>query len=179
MLQISNTFIVAEVFFNEPTKKHYLIEISKKAKLAHTSVKRLLKELVKENIIKEDIEIKGKRKFPVYSSNINLNEYKRYKTIYNLIHIEKSGVIDFLRSKLMPNSIILFGSYSRGEDIETSDIDIFIQTKDEKINLGVYEKKLKRKIQLHFRDNFNSYPKELKNNILNGKVLYGYIEVFK
>ena len=79
----------------------------------------------------------------------------------------------------MPKVIILFGSYCRGEDIEESDIDIFIESKKQEINLDRFERALKRKIEIHFNDNFNNYPKELKNNILNGCVLYGYLEAFE
>ena len=42
-----------------------------------------------------------------------------------------------------------------------------------------YEKLIGRKIQLHFKEDFNKYAKELKNNIINGIVLVGYLEVFK
>ena len=42
MLQKCSILQVAGVFFNEPTKDHYLIEISQKANLAHTAVKKNL-----------------------------------------------------------------------------------------------------------------------------------------
>ena len=79
----------------------------------------------------------------------------------------------------MPNDMILFGSYARGEDLENSDIDIFLECKKEEINLSNFENHLNRKIQLHFKDNFKNYPKELKNNIVNGIVLDGYLEAFE
>ena len=37
--------------------------------------------------------------------------------------------------KLAPKSIVLFGSYQKGEDIENSDIDIFVECKKEKLNI--------------------------------------------
>jgi len=179
MLQISSTYNIAEVFFNEPTKPHYLIEISKKVGLAHTSTKNYLITLKKEGVINEDIEKKGKRFFPSYTAEINNSAYKNYKKISNLIKINNSGLIDDLRDKLMPKSIILFGSYSKGEDIETSDIDIFVEAKKQEIDISKYEKEFKRKIELHFNESFNNYPKELRNNIINGIILYGYLEACK
>lgn len=179
MLQNSSIIKIAEIFFNEPTKSHYLIEISKKSKLAHTSTKSYLITLKKENIIKETIEKKGKRNFPIYTANLANAEYKLYKKIYNLNKVLNLGLVDFLRDKFMPKTIILFGSYSRGEDIENSDVDIFVEAKKQDINLQQFENKLKRKIELHFNENFNNYAKELKNNIANGNILYGYLEVFK
>ena len=179
MLQNCSIMNVAEIFFVEPTTKHYLIEISKKSKLAHTSVKKYLDTLKKDEIILQQNEKKGKRNFPSFVANINSQEYKAYKKMFNILSLHDSGLINFIRDKLTPRAIVVFGSYSLGEDIETSDIDIFIETKDHNINLEIFEKKLKRKIELHFNEKFNNYPVELKNNILNGNVLYGYLEVFK
>ena len=99
--------------------------------------------------------------------------------IYNLSSLLESGLIKFIEEKFMPKSIILFGSYRRGEDIENSDIDIFVECKEKKLNLDKFERKLNRNIQLHFKENFNLYPKELKNNIMNGIVVGGFLEGYK
>lgn len=179
MLQECSIFKVLNVFWDEPTKPHYLIEISKKSKLAHTSVKNYILTLRKLDIIKENIEKKGKRKYPIYLANLENEIYKFYKKITNLDKINNSGLIYYLKDNLMPKNIVLFGSYSKGEDIESSDIDIFVECKKEEIDLSKFEKQINRKIQLHFKENFNDYPKELKNNIINGIVLSGYLEAFK
>ena len=39
MLQKNSIYKTLEIFFLEPTKEHYLIEISRKANIAHTSIK--------------------------------------------------------------------------------------------------------------------------------------------
>jgi predicted nucleotidyltransferase len=179
MLQKSNTLRILEPFFQEPTKRQYLLEISRKIKLAHTSVKKNLIQLVKEGLITEIIEKKGKRKFPIYLANINNPGFREKKKQYNLQKITESGLIEHIEEKLTPKSIVLFGSYQRGEDSEDSDIDLFIECKEEKIDLELYEKKLKRKIQLHFNEKFISYPAELKNNIINGTILKGFLEAYK
>ena len=178
MLQKCSILKVAGVFFREPTRDHYLIEISKKANLSHTSTKTHLQNLKKLSIIKESIEKKGSRKFPIFKADINNKNYREYKKIYNLLELQKSNITDFLKDKLMPKSIILFGSYQRAEDIEDSDVDIFVECKEEELDLSKYIKKLDRNIQLHFKENFTRYPVELKNNIVNGIVLEGYLEAF-
>lgn len=178
MLYNCSTLKVASIFFKEPTKEHYLIEISRNINLAHTSVINHLKKLKQLNIITENVEKRGTRKFPMFKANINSKEFKFNKKIYNLILINDSRLIDFLKEEFMPNTIILFGSFSKGEDTEDSDIDIFLECQEKNINLNKFEKKLNRKIQLHFKENFNKYPKELKNNILNGETLYGFLEGF-
>lgn len=59
MLQNYSILKIARVFFNEPTKEHYLKEISLKSKLAHTSVKICLLKLIKQN------KKYGKRIYPI------------------------------------------------------------------------------------------------------------------
>jgi len=179
MLQKSSMFQTAEVFFKYPTTELELIEISRKIKLAHTSVKKNLKELITLSIINQKILKKGKRNYPIYKANLESKDYKKYKKISNYAQILESGLIQFIEQKLAPKSIILFGSFSRGEDIEDSDIDLFIECKEHKLNFNKFETELNRNIQLHFKDSFSKYPKELKNNIANGIVLSGFLEVFK
>ncbi|MBI2125664.1 nucleotidyltransferase domain-containing protein [Candidatus Woesearchaeota archaeon] len=176
MLQKCSIFNVAGVFFREPTQDHYLLEISKKADLSHTSTKICLQTLIKLSIIKESIEKKGSRKFPIFRANLNSKIYKHYKKIYNLLELQNSGLIEFLKDSLMPKCIVLFGSYQRGEDVEDSDIDLFLECKEEKVDLSKFAKMLNRNIQLHFKEHFKRYPDELKNNIINGMVVEGYLE---
>jgi len=169
----------AEVFFTSPSKKHYLMDISRSIGLAHTSVKKNLDELVKMEMIKEYAEKKGGRSFPLYMANTEGRLFKRCKIIHNLSFLMESGVIDFIEEKLMPRCIVLFGSYQKGEDTEDSDIDIFVECPEEKLDLRGFEEKLNRKIELHFNERFASYPKELKNNIINGVVLMGFLEGYE
>lgn len=56
------------------------------------------------------------------------------KRLFNLSEIYKSGIIDFLIKEYSPNSISLIGNYSRGEDIEKSDVDIVVIS-DKKMQL--------------------------------------------
>src|SRR3989344_489783 len=174
MLQKSSILQTAEFFFASPTGAHYLMDISRKTMLAHTSTKKNLKRLVRLGIIAENREKKGKRIFPVYQANLHNKLFKRYKRIYNLSSVLESGLIDFLEEKAMPRTIVLFGSYSTGEDTETSDIDLFIECPKEELSLKIFEKMLGRRIELHFKEKFALYQKELKNNIINGIVLNGF-----
>ena len=179
MLQKSSMLRIAEFFFVNPTKKNYLMNISRSVGLAHTSIKKNLDKLARLGLIIESIEKKGGRKFPLYKANTNNRLFKEYKIVYNLSSLLESGVISFIEEKLMPKSVIVFGSYRRGDDIEKSDIDIFVECKEEEINLNKFEKKLGKKIQLHFKENFTLYSKELKNNIINGIVVSGFLEGYK
>ena len=91
--------------------------------------------------------------------------------------IKESGLLDYLDKECVPEVIILFGSASRGEDIKGSDIDLYLQCMEKKLDLNKFEKKLKRKINLFFGKNFDRLSEELKKNIINGGKIKGYLNV--
>jgi len=173
MLRNYNTYRVLKLFFDRPTHNFQLREISRDLKLGLPSVKNHLEKLKKLGFIKK--EKKG-----VYKSYVSTRNdlFKLYKKTDILIRLYKSGLVDFLADTISPDSIVLFGSASRGEDIETSDIDLLVVANERQVNLKVFEKKLKRKIALHFEPRVEKIPKELLNNIINGIVIYGYLKVF-
>ena len=92
-----------------------------------------------------------------------------------MYELEESGLIEFLWQELCPEAIILYGSYAKGESINSSDIDLFIIGKEKKIKISEYEKKLGKEVHLMFND-AKKIPKELKNNLINGIVLRGYFK---
>ena len=83
--------------------------------------------------------------------------------VYNISSLLESNLIKYIQEKLMPKSIVLFGSYSRGEDLEESDIDLFVECKKENIDVSGFERKLKRRIQMHFNSDFSGYPSDRKS----------------
>jgi predicted nucleotidyltransferase len=168
-----------ENFFKAPTRWHYLMDISRSIGIAHTSVAKNIGILLRQGLILKSIEKRGSRKFPLYKANAESSGFRKQKILYNLSAIIDSGLIEHIEEKLSPRCIVLFGSYRRGEDTEESDIDLFVECKQEEIDLSPMEKKLDRKIQLHFNENFPTYPKELRNNVINGIVLSGFLECYK
>lgn len=176
MLQNCSTWVVARVFFDEPTEEHYLREISKKSGLAHTSVKNHLKKLKEYGIVEEKELERGERTYPVYK-RIENDTYKLCKRLDLQYRLEESGLIDYLVDEVSPDCIVLFGSAARGEDVERSDIDLYVQGSDSEMNLSSYEQSFNRDVQLHFKEYVGEYPEELSNNIANGIVVYGYMDV--
>jgi predicted nucleotidyltransferase len=179
MLQKDNRNKVLSVFFEDPLPEgigFQLREISRNVKIAPPSVKNYLLELEKENlIIKSKHRIYG---YPVYLASRDNENFKFLKRIDNITKIKESNLLEHIYEKCMPNVIILFGSCANGEDLKNSDIDLFIQAKEEKLDLSKYEKVLNKRINLFFNNDFNKLSKELKNNILNGIILKGYLKVF-
>lgn len=174
MLQNYNTYKILQLFFDSPTKLFQLREISRLVELGLPSVINHVKKLEKDGFVK-------KEKRWVYESYIanKVDKFKLYKRNDVLLRLYESGLIGYIDEQLSPNVIVLFGSASRGEDIESSDIDLFILAKEKEINFKKYENKIKRKINPFFEEKISDIPKELLNNIVNGIVLKGYLEVFK
>jgi len=167
----SSIWQVFKIFVNSPTKIHYIKEISRQINLAPTSIKQHLLKLESKNVITK----KQGERFKGFISNRNSQDFLFYKEIYNLINLRESGVIDYLSKLLYPEAIILYGSYSKGEDIETSDIDIFILSRtDKKIELERYEKVLKRNIHILIEPTLKNLNKNLSQEINNGIIIYGY-----
>jgi len=170
---------VLGVFFKEPLDQHYFREIVRKSNVSPNLVQKQIKELLKNKLILKKSE-KANIKF--YSANRTLTKFIALKKIHNLSLLFNSKLIDFLIDKLSPNSIILFGSFNSGTDVELSDIDIFVSVeKSSEIlskDLKKYETFLSRKIDLHIVIDFKKLSNELKNNIVNGTILYGYLKVF-
>lgn len=179
MLQKDNRYKILRIFFDDPSPKgigFQLREISRKVAVAPPSVKKYLNELEKERLV---IKIKHRiHSYPVYYANRDNEEFKFLKRIDIVIKIKESGLIDCLSENCMPDVIILFGSASKGEDLKESDIDLFVLSDKEKIDLSQFEKKLNRKINISFSSNFNKLSKEFRNNIINGIILKGYLKVF-
>jgi predicted nucleotidyltransferase len=168
-------FRILEYFFINPTKKLRIRQIARDTNSPLPSTIRYVKDLVKEEILrKEDIA-----KIVLYSANRSNKNYLLQKKLYNIESLYHSKIIDYLK-EYNAQIIILFGSYSKGEDIEESDIDIYIECKNLPEDLTGFEKKLHRRIQLFKYKNILSIEnKQLANNIINGLILEGYAEVFK
>lgn len=168
---------IKEYFFLNPTIKIRVRQIERNVNVPLPSVIKYVKELEKERIIKR-YEI---AKVVIYSADRTSTQFIIEKKLFNIKKIFSSKLRDFLIEKFSNPTIIIFGSYSKGEDIENSDIDIYIESNSKnKINFDKYEKELQRKIHIFIYENIKKVEnKDLANNILNGFIINGFVEVFK
>ena len=166
---------IKEYFFLNPTIKLRVRQIERIVKVPLPSVIRYTKELEKESILTSS-EIANIR---VFLANRASKQFLLEKRLFNIKNI--STLADFLIEELSNPNIVIFGSYSKGEDLENSDIDIYIETASKKkLNLEKFEKLLQRKIHVFVYKNINTIEnKKLTNNILNGIIINGFVEVFK
>lgn len=166
-----------QVFFDSPLAEGgwRLREISRKVRLAPPSVKSYLQELRKGMLITQKKDRNGN---PHYYARRDEDLFKFYRRLDIIQRIKCTGLLQGLQERCLPTAIILFGSAARGEDTESGDVDIYVGSKKVEINLKKFEKELRRKVNLLFEEDFHKLSKELKNNILNGIILSGYVKVF-
>lgn len=173
---------IAEILFRYPEKEFSLSDLAKEASVAKANIGDILDEFQRVELI----TIEKLSKIWRIRANQTHWLYVRSKIIYNLNFVYKSGLVEFLVDTFKnPKAVILFGSFRKGEDLSSSDIDIAIESDDTKKyqtigmrELAEFEHFIGRKIQLHVF-NRKSIDINVFNNIANGIVLWGFLEVKK
>ncbi len=170
---------ILKIFLENPTREFHLRELARISGVSTTAVSAETERLVDKNLI-------SRRKdglYTVFKANSDDREFKDRKKFYTFLSLQKSGLLAYLEDVYRYPAIVLFGSCSRGEDAEGSDIDLFILTAEKKqANLSAFEKKLGRKVNLLVitekdLEAAKKKNKELVNNIINGMVISGYLKV--
>ncbi len=164
-------FKIANTLFGKPQTTFHLRGLAKETGLSTTAVSHALERL-KQAVVIEKTAITTNVK-----ANLESETYRHYKRIFNLSALQDSGFLAILQ-RCNPKTIVLFGSYAKGEDVETSDIDLLVITNSKGIpglNLNEYERKLQRVINLTFLPSLEKSSSEFKNAVANGIVLQGYL----
>jgi len=163
---------ILRFLFIKSGKLFNLRRIALSLRVSLTAVSKALKDLEKENLITVTKDPDSKQ----LSITLDRENEKVIflKRLENLRLLYESGFIDYLYDAFPGSTIILFGSYSFGEDIYDSDIDLAIIGKKEKeLDSTKFEKILEREIILNFYDDFENIHKNLRLNIANGITLKG------
>jgi len=165
---------VLEFFFDDPEGAYHLREIARQTSLHPNTVLTQVNALVKEGLLVKRVT----RAVVEVSVNRDHLVFTRLKRLSNLRKIYLSGIVDEIDKEYgAPEAIILFGSYSRGEDTKRSDVDIAVLTKRElKHRWDAYRSVFQRDIQVH-EINMDKVGKPFIMNLANGIVLKGYLTV--
>lgn len=174
MLQNYNKYKLLKIFLDNPTESFRLREMSRMSKISPPSVLNYLKEFEKQGLIKKY----EKRGVPFYKASPDNEDFIHYKKLSILFELHNSGIVEFIWEKASPEAIILYGSQIKGEATEDSDVDLFIVGKERELDIKKFEKALDKEIHLMFEPDIKKIPKELKNNLINGIVLKGYLSLF-
>jgi predicted nucleotidyltransferase len=150
--------------------------ISDNLEVSPTAVSKSLELLKNENLIKVIKDPQSQTL--VIELNLDNPLVFQLKRAENLKMLYESGLPLMLDSAFPGATIILFGSFSFGEDNKNSDIDIaIIGSKQKSINLDKYEKMFSKEIILQFYDDFSNIHKNLKESLLNGIILKGSVKL--
>ena len=168
---MNNEEKVLNRIFERPIYHFHIRELARETNLNPNTIINITKKLSKKDIIKIK---KSKHLVEVYA-NIEDQRFINKKRVHNLERIYSSGIIESLVNFYNPKTIVLIGSYSRGEDTEKSDIDlVIISNNKSQIEPDNFEKIFKRSIHI-MPVTYKEISEEFYTNIINGIVLYGYL----
>jgi len=179
-LKIRDTYIkVLGLFFSFPDKTFQLNEVAKKAKVSKINANKIVNKLILDEFLFK--KTAGKSWLLKCNKSHKYNQTR--KIVYNLGLIYESGILEEIKSKFGAyKAVVLFGSYRKGDDIETSDLDIAVQSFDKKDydivefcrikNFGYRENV---QVSLHIFSK-NKIASNLFESIRNGIVLEGFLE---
>lgn len=119
MFQESNTAVLAQVLFEEPESEFSVRELAEKAEVSPSTASRKLDALV-ENGVAERNRSRGS----VIVSAPDSQAFRDRKLSFNLWKLAESGVVQELWNESAPEAVVLFGSFSKGEDTHQSDVDL-------------------------------------------------------
>jgi predicted nucleotidyltransferase len=151
-----------------PGKEYLEKEIQKNTKISKAGVNFALKDLWRAKLTKR--QKRGRIAF--YTVNYTHPVIKQLKVLKNILEVNP------ILEKLKPQSekIILYGSCSRGEDTEQSDLDLFIVTNREEEILNLINKwRLKRKVQTVIRSPLKYAEMESNEPIFYREVNQGIV----
>ncbi|MFB6209840.1 MAG: winged helix-turn-helix transcriptional regulator [Candidatus Nanohaloarchaea archaeon] len=170
MFDNRNKSLIAETVFLHPGRKFYLRELAEESGVSASTVSRLIDELEEEGIV----EVKKDMKMEIKARDDE--KFRDLKKSYNLWRLSETGLLEKLE-ECFPEAIVLFGSYSRGEDRSGSDIDIaLVNGREAGFDLEGYENELERVINIH-NVNLDETDENFIETLANGIVLRGYLEI--
>lgn len=167
---------ILELFFNMPTKHWHFEGILKKSGVSRSKANKWLDKFVKEKLIKR---IKPRGVMPYYVGNYENPAYQNRKKVYALEKFYKSGFLDHLVRLPKAKTVLIFGSFSRWDWHEGSDIDLFIYGDDEGFEQATYRQKLHREIQVFTArtiEDLKKFGTGLIQNIISGHLVKGDID---
>ena len=169
MLNIINNL---KPFIEDCYRRINVREYSRLMKVSPPTASKILSEFNKEELLL----IEKDRNYIFYYANKNNKMFIDLSRIY--WNLRLGNLVNFLNKNLTNPAIVLFGSLSKAETKNDSDIDICIIGHKKELNIKNFEDSLKRKIQLFFFSSIEDIKnKELANNIINGYILNGRLKL--
>lgn len=172
MFTKNNTNKILRIFLNDPLEEFGLRELSRLTNISPASVKKHLQTLQSENLIKQIT----RKSQPLYIASRDSQIFKTTQKLQTIHDLEKTRTLEYIEETLSPKAIVLYGSHNKGDAIKSSDIDLLLIGQEKPLNLKEKEIQLNKSLHIIFAKSLDKIPKELKQNIINGTVLRGYLE---
>ena len=165
---------VLESFFNNPKHWHFE-ELHGSTSISKPQLSYWLKKYEKEGLIRK---IKPRGRMPYYVAVEENPEYQSKKRLHAMKMLADSGLLSHLATLKGAKVVILFGSFSRYDWYNNSDIDIFIYGDDKNFQAGKYGLRLRRDIQVHSAKDRKDLKRmdRLLPYIISGDFIKGSIE---
>ncbi|MCC7574671.1 nucleotidyltransferase domain-containing protein [Candidatus Woesearchaeota archaeon] len=117
-------------------KNNHIRGLAKALNTNQTTIARKMQELEQQNLV--DYVYEGKNKVYFLKNNLETKEYKKIIEHYKLLEIIKKQprlrkIVEKIKSNPDIKLAILFGSYAKHTQQESSDIDIYVETKNKQI----------------------------------------------
>ncbi|MBS3102604.1 nucleotidyltransferase domain-containing protein [Candidatus Woesearchaeota archaeon] len=157
MLKIFNNL---EPFFEDVYREFSVREYGRLRKISPPTASKILKGLATGSLLIS----KKQGIYLVFRANNECHLFKDLAVAYwreKLFHL-----LEGIHKEVLFKSVILFGSIAKAENTKDSDVDLYIDMAPKQIDTKHIETKLKRKMQIHFRD--SSKNENLLENIKKG-----------
>ena len=108
---------------DNPYEKYYLREASRLLNMSPMTLSRSLQLLLKNNLV---VKEKIKNQIYYYANMLN-PAFRHMKVSRSLSWLAQKDVVGLIRKRIAGTvTIILYGSYAKGEDTKDSDVDILV-----------------------------------------------------
>lgn len=165
MLKIINDL---KPFFEDCYRRINIREYARIMKISPPTASNLLAYYNREGLLLKE----RYRNYVLFYANKESGEFIELSRIYWKCMLKP--LVSFMEENLADPTVVLFGSLSKAEAKPDSDIDLAVLAHKRDLNVGVFEKKLKRGIQIFwFKSIGDIKDSRLANSIIEGCMLRG------
>ena len=167
--------ILRLILGNSPLREWHFEEVVRQAHVTRAVANKWLKRYVRVGLLQHR---KERGRFPCYTAGAANPVYLSWKRRYALNQLYGSGLIQELLTQERARTIIVFGSFAKGDWYNESDIDIFIYGEVD-LDKAAFARRLGRHIELHVfgsREEMMRVRTGLLRNVMNAYLVKGEMQ---